>query len=80
ELARWTGFDRVELDGLVRVGHDGFAVLAAALRGGDGATAVVPGRAWDGRGVTDVEVRADEIVPAPYLAAIAADLRRVAGA
>jgi isopentenyldiphosphate isomerase len=77
-LARWTGFDRVELDGLVLVGHDGFAALAAAL--GDGAAVSVPARAWDGAAEHDVEVSAAEVVPAPYLAAIAADLRRVAGA
>jgi isopentenyldiphosphate isomerase len=78
-LARWTGFDRVELDGLVLVGHDGFAALAGALAAGAGDGTSVPGQAWDGRSVTDVEVRAGEVVPAPYLAAIAADLRRVAG-
>lgn len=82
-LAQWTGFDRVEVDGLVLVGHDGFGALAADL--GDAAAAAasavaVPGRAWDGTREADVEVRAAEIIPAPYLAAIAADLRRVATA
>jgi isopentenyldiphosphate isomerase len=76
-LARWTGFDRVELDGLVLVGHDGFAALATALDGGDAVS--VPARAWDGAAEDEVEVSAGEVVPAPYLAAIAADLRRVAG-
>jgi isopentenyldiphosphate isomerase len=80
-LAQWTGFDRVEVDGLVLVDHDGFDALAAAL-GDDGpASAVaVRGRAWDGTREEDVEVRAAEIIPAPYLDAIAADLRRVATA
>jgi len=78
-LARWTGFDRVELDGLVLVTHDGFAALANALREGDDDVRV-PGRAWDGTGVTDVEVAPAEVVPTPYLAAIAPALRRVAGA
>jgi isopentenyldiphosphate isomerase len=79
ELAGWTGFDRVELDGLVLVDHAGFATLVTALAAGDGDGPTVPGRAWDGRSVADVEVRAAEIVPAPYLAAIAPELRRVAG-
>src|SRR4051794_6406963 len=79
-LPRWTAFDRVELDGLVLVDHEAFAVLAGALAGGDGhpAAAVVAARAWDGERECDVEVRAGEVVPAPYLEAIAADLRRVA--
>jgi isopentenyldiphosphate isomerase len=82
-LAEWTDFDRVELDGLVVVGHDAFAALADAAVGRDGgppAAVVVPGRAWDGHAVADVDVRADEVVPAPYLAQIAPALRRVAGA
>lgn len=78
-LAQWTGFDRVEVDGLVLVDHDGFGALAAALDDEDAAVAV-PGRAWDGTREADVEVRAAEIIPAPYLSAIAADLRRVATA
>ena len=79
-LARWTGFDRVELDGLVLVDHDAFAVLAGARAGdaADPATRVVAARAWDGVRERDVEVSAAEVVPAPYLAAIAVDLRRVA--
>jgi isopentenyldiphosphate isomerase len=77
-LTAWTAFDRVELDGLVRVGHDDFATLADALIAGDGATAVA-GRAWDGARDQDVDVRAAEVVPTPYLGAIAPDLRRVAG-
>src|SRR3954452_23548545 len=35
-LSRWTAFDRVEVDGLVLVGHDALAALACAL-GGAGA-------------------------------------------
>lgn len=76
-LAEWTGFDRVELDGLVLVGHDAFAALAAALRAGEAST--VAGHAWDGTAVEDVEVTAAEVVPAPYLAEIAPVLRRLAG-
>ena len=80
-LADWRALDRVELDGLVLVGHDGFAALAAALEDGDAhapARAVaVPARAWDGAAEADVEVTAAELVPAPYLAAIAPLLRRV---
>jgi isopentenyldiphosphate isomerase len=82
-LARWTGFDRVELDGLVLVGHEGFAALAAAVTGGedDAREAVsVGGRAWDGAREEDVAVSAAEVVPAPYLNAIAPDLRRLARA
>ncbi|MCW2982436.1 MAG: hypothetical protein JWR63_6 [Conexibacter sp.] len=82
-LARWTGFDRVELDGLVLVGHEGFAALAAAVTGSedDAREAVsVGGRAWDGAREEDVAVSAAEVVPAPYLDAIAPDLRRLAGA
>jgi isopentenyldiphosphate isomerase len=76
-LAQWTDFDRVELDGLVLVGHDGFAALAAALQ--DGGAPNVPARAWDGTTVEDVAVTAAEVVPAPYLAEIAPMLRRLAG-
>jgi isopentenyldiphosphate isomerase len=81
-LARWTGFDRVEVDGLVLVGHGGFAALAAAMApgAGNGAAVTVAGRAWDGVREWDVAVSAAEIVPAPYLGTIAPQLRRVAGA
>jgi isopentenyldiphosphate isomerase len=75
-LAQWTGFDRVELDGLVLVDHDGFAALAAAVV--DGGASTVPARAWDGTTVEEVEVTAAEVVPAPYLAEIAPALRRLA--
>ncbi|WP_445148594.1 NUDIX hydrolase [Baekduia sp. Peel2402] len=78
-LSRWTGFDRVELDGLVLVTHDGFAALANALREGED-DVHVPGRAWDGTDVTDVEIAPGEVVPTPYLAEIAPVLRRVADA
>lgn len=70
-LEAWTAFDHTELDGLVLVGHDDFARLAA----GDEARA--PGRAWDGRAVEPVEVGAHELVPAPYLAEIARALEWV---
>lgn len=78
-LAEWTDFDRVELDGLVLVGHDAFLMLAGALERGDGADLAVPARAWDGTAVADVAVRPRELVPAPYLPAIAPALRRVGG-
>lgn len=72
-LAAWRDFDRVELDGLVLVDHDGFAALT-------GGAASVAARAWDGVAETAVTIGAAELVPAPYLAEIAPDLRRVAGA
>jgi isopentenyldiphosphate isomerase len=78
-LDQWTEFDRVELDGLVLVTHDGFAALANAVRAGDDDVRA-PGRAWDGTGVTEIEVSPGEVVPTPYLAEIAPVLRRVAGA
>jgi isopentenyldiphosphate isomerase len=62
-LEAWTDFDREEVDGLVEVGHDAFARLVTGGSGGDGEAA----RAWDGAEVTDVRVRAGELVPAPYL-------------
>jgi isopentenyldiphosphate isomerase len=76
-LAGYADFDRVELDGLVLVGHDGFAALAGAL-GGQDRTATVVGRSWDGTAEADIEVAASDVVPTPYLAAIAPALRRVA--
>ncbi len=80
-LDAWTDFDRVELDGLVRVGHDGFAALAEALVAPDGPGEVtVPGRAWDGTAVAEVGVGAAEVVPSPYLARIAPALRRLGAA
>jgi isopentenyldiphosphate isomerase len=78
-LVDWTAFDRVEVAGLVLVAHDGFATLARALAGADGDGVRVAGRAWDGVEERAVEVGAGEVVPAPYLDAIAPDLRRVAG-
>jgi isopentenyldiphosphate isomerase len=72
-LAAWREFDRTELDGLVVVGHDGFA----ALVGGAGD---VPARAWDGTTEEDVAIGAAELVPTPYLADLVPLLRRVAGA
>jgi isopentenyldiphosphate isomerase len=71
-LDAWTAFDRVELDGLVLVGHAGFAALAA------GAPGAVPGTAWDGERLAPVEVAARELVPTPYLAALAPELANIA--
>ena len=71
-LEEWTGFDRVEVDGLVRVAHEGFAALAA------GSAAPVAGTAWDGERTTPVAVGASELVPTPYLGAIAPELARIA--
>jgi isopentenyldiphosphate isomerase len=78
-LEAWTEFDRVELDGLVMVDHDGFETLARALEDPErdpGATEVAA-RAWDGVAVRDVRVRAAEVVPTPYLTAIGPALRRL---
>jgi isopentenyldiphosphate isomerase len=72
-LSAWREFDRSEVDGLVLVDHDGFAALI-------GGAASVPARSWDGTAQTDVTLGAAELVPTPYLAEIAPDLRRVAGA
>ncbi|MBI5105338.1 MAG: NUDIX domain-containing protein [Solirubrobacterales bacterium] len=69
-LEAFTAFDRDELEGLVLVGHDAFAALVA----GDGPVAA---RDWDGGAVRDVTVRAGELVPAPYLRALAGELRRI---
>jgi isopentenyldiphosphate isomerase len=82
-LTDWTAFDRVEVAGLVLVGHAEYEALARAVAAdadGHVAPVRVAGRAWDGEVQRDVAVAASEVVPAPYLAAIAADLRRVAGA
>jgi hypothetical protein len=72
-LEAWTAWDRIELDGLVLVGHDDFAALAAGA-------GPVPGRAWDGRRTTAIEVAAGDLVPTPYLAQVAQILRTVARA
>ncbi|MDX6727243.1 MAG: hypothetical protein QOK49_2048 [Baekduia sp.] len=79
-LEAWTAFDRVEVDGLVLVAHDAFAQLAAAAAAGRDAPAPVTATAWDGTRRSAVAVRAAELVPAPYLAALAAELARVGGA
>jgi isopentenyldiphosphate isomerase len=73
-LEAWTGLDREEVDGLVLVGHDGFAALTA---GDDGAVAA---RAWDGASVEDVAVGAGELVPTPYLEALTPALKRLGAA
>lgn len=78
-LEAWRDFDRVELDGLVLVGHDAFLELAGALADGDERRAAleVPARAWDGSATHALRVTPAEVVPAPYLAAIAPALRRL---
>jgi isopentenyldiphosphate isomerase len=80
-LEEWTAFDRVEVDGLVLVGHDAFTALATDVvaESASGASPV-SGRTWDGKDVQDIEVEASELVPAPYLPLIAPDLRRLAAA
>jgi isopentenyldiphosphate isomerase len=78
-LEAWRDFDRVELDGLVLVDHDAFLELVSALDG-DGAGSdrpVVPARSWDGAAIAAVQVSPREVVPAPYLTAIAPALRRL---
>jgi isopentenyldiphosphate isomerase len=67
-LDAWTAFDSIELDGLVLVGHQEFAALAA------GAPGTVPGTAWDGERLAAVDVAPRELVPTPYLAALAPEL------
>jgi isopentenyldiphosphate isomerase len=76
-LTAWADFDRVELDGLVLIGHEGFATLAAAVNDERSGPEVVHARAWDGTSEADVDVAAAEIVPAPYLQRIAPALRRI---
>jgi isopentenyldiphosphate isomerase len=76
-LSAWGDFDRIELDGLVLVGHDGFAALAAAVNGERSGPDVVHARSWDGSSETDVNVVVAEVVPAPYLHSIAPALRRI---
>jgi isopentenyldiphosphate isomerase len=77
-LEAWTDFDRVEVDGLVLVDHDGFATLTGArgARNGDGP---VPMRTWDGERTAEGVVARDELVPAPYLGDLAPLLRRLGG-
>jgi isopentenyldiphosphate isomerase len=78
-LDAWTGFDREEVAGLVLVGHDAFATLTSG--DGDGpATPATPGTEWDGERERAVDVRAGELVPAPYLRSIAGVLARLTGA
>lgn len=80
-LEEWTAFDRVELDGLVLVGHDDFAALASEVATGIASgTSPVHGQAWDGTRVDEVAIDASDVVPAPYLSLIAPLLRRIAGA
>jgi isopentenyldiphosphate isomerase len=75
-LDAWTTWDRVELAGLVRVAHGAFASLLAVAAGdapaGPGTT--VTACSWDGVRVRASTVTADDLVPAPYLAALAPQL------
>jgi isopentenyldiphosphate isomerase len=71
-LDAWTGFDRAELAGLVRVAA---ADLAGLVAGAD-----VLGRAWDGTRIRERTVRAAELVPAPYLPGLAPRLARLSAA
>jgi isopentenyldiphosphate isomerase len=77
-LEEWTAFDRVELDGLVLVGHDAFTALAGGASG-DTASGATPvsGLGWDGTRVDKLTIDASEVVPAPYLSLIASDLQRI---
>jgi isopentenyldiphosphate isomerase len=79
-LAQWTAFDRTEVAGLVLVSHDGFAALAGALDAEEPDGLRVAARAWDGTAERDVAIAAAEVVPAPYLPEIAAQLRHLGGA
>ncbi len=76
-LTAWRDFDRVELDGLVLIGHDGFAALAAAVNGERSDAGVVRARSWDGSSEAAIDVAAAEVVPAPYLHSIAPALRHI---
>jgi isopentenyldiphosphate isomerase len=78
-LSAWRDFDRVELDGLVLIGHDDFAALAAVVNGASGGDGVARARSWDGASETDVAIAPGEVVPAPYLHDIAPALRRIGG-
>jgi isopentenyldiphosphate isomerase len=78
-LTAWRDFDRVELEGLVLIGHDGFAALAAAVNGERASPGAVHARSWDGSSEAAVDVSAAEIVPTPYLHSIAPALRRIGG-
>jgi isopentenyldiphosphate isomerase len=71
-LDAWTGFDRAELAGLVRVAA---ADLPGLVAGAD-----VPGWAWDGTRIRERTVGAAELVPAPYLPELAPHLARLSGA
>jgi isopentenyldiphosphate isomerase len=76
-LTAWRDFDRVELDGLVLVDHDGFAALAATVDDRSARRRTVPAQSWDGAQAAGIEITAAEIVPTPYLHSIAPALRRV---
>jgi hypothetical protein len=70
-LHAFSGFDRVEVAGLVLVDHPGFAALAG------GSAEPVTAQAFDGAGVTAVRVASDELVPTPYLAELAPAFARI---
>jgi isopentenyldiphosphate isomerase len=77
-LEEWTAFDRAEVAGLVLVGHEDFALLAAeAAQDGASSATPVPALAWDGERVDEVTIDRSELVPAPYLSLIAPDLQRI---
>jgi isopentenyldiphosphate isomerase len=69
-LEAWTAWDRDELDGLVLVAHDDFAALTAGA-------GPVPGRAWDGAALREERVAPADLVPTPYLSAIAPRLAAI---
>jgi isopentenyldiphosphate isomerase len=71
-LEAWTDFDRSEVEGLVLVAHEDFAVLS-------GDRAVARGRAWDGERERLIAVSGAELVPSPYLSSIGPHLARLAG-
>jgi isopentenyldiphosphate isomerase len=71
-LHAWTALDRREVAGLVLVTHEAFAALAR------GDAEPVPAKLWDGGSVSRDHVRSGDLVPSPYLPAIAPDLARLA--
>ncbi|HEU4976126.1 MAG TPA: NUDIX domain-containing protein [Baekduia sp.] len=73
-LDAYTQLDAAEVSGLVLVGHDAFAALVSDR------AARVPATGWDGRSTAAVRIAAAELVPSPYLPAIAAALLRAATA
>lgn len=72
-LERWDGFDRTELDRLVRVGLPAFSGLVHGA--GDERW---PAEAWDGERAERVALRRDDLLPATYLAPLTLVLERFA--